>query len=47
MRFFWLWFVFCAAASVATLGVGIWATVKVVNWVTAEAPAHMPLPGAR
>lgn len=34
MKYFWLWFVFCAAAGVATLGVGIWGTVKVVNWLT-------------
>lgn len=31
---FVLWFLFCALAAVAVLGVIIWAVIRLVTWVT-------------
>jgi hypothetical protein len=33
---FALWFAFCAIISLGTLGIGIWAVIALVNWVTTK-----------
>lgn len=33
---FKLWFAFCALVSLTVTGVGIWAIIALVNWVTSK-----------
>ena len=33
---FRLWFAFCALLSLVVIGVGIWAVVEIVNWLTTK-----------
>jgi hypothetical protein len=33
---FALWFAFCALLSLVLIGVGIWAVIEIVNWLTTK-----------
>jgi hypothetical protein len=35
-KFFAVWFAFVAAGALALLGVGIWAVIEVVTWLTSK-----------
>lgn len=35
-KFFVGWFIFCAILGLALLGLGVWAVIELVSWVTSK-----------